>query len=219
MPPATDCSKPSRSKGCTPSSISACVTAAPMRSWSPSAVTCRSSPSAETSTTCFGRARRRFSIGPRYWPPPITLAAPPASASARKAAGSVAGRWYSKLAAFIGCSSCDLLVLDDLRRLDRLEQAARGQRGLRHFGAQRAQRIVHRVEDGRRRRDRTALAHALGAELGVRRRGFEVVDAHGGHLGRARQHVVGQGGGERLAVAVVGRLLVERGADALRHAA
>ena len=39
------------------------------------------------------------------------------------------------------------------------------------------------------------------------------------HLGRAGQQVVGERGGERLALRVEGHLLVERGADALRRAA
>ena len=40
-----------------------------------------------------------------------------------------------------------------------------------------------------------------------------------GHLGGAGQHVVGERGGERLAVRVERHFLVERGADALRAAA
>ena len=44
-------------------------------------------------------------------------------------------------------------------------------------------------------------------------------DAHGRHFGRAGQHIIGERRGERLPVASIGHLLVERGADALRRAA
>ncbi|CPO73642.1 Uncharacterised protein [Bordetella pertussis] len=53
----------------------------------------------------------------------------------------------------------------------------------------------------------------------MRRRRLEMVQPHVGHLGRAGQHIVGQRRGQRLAIGVVGRLFVERGADALRDAA
>ena len=84
---------------------------------------------------------------------------------------------------------------------------------------QRPQRIVDRVGDGRRRRDRAALADALDAEFGVRRQRLHVIDARRRHLGRTRQQIIGEGRGQRLAGRVERHLLVQRGADALREAA
>ena len=92
-------------------------------------------------------------------------------------------------------------------------------RRLGDLDAERRERIVDRVDDRGRRGDRAALAYALLPELRIRRRRLHVHDAHGRHLGRARQDVVRERRGERLALGVVGHLLVERGADALRGAA
>ena len=55
-------------------------------------------------------------------------------------------------------------------------QLGRRQRGLVEFDAEAPQGIVHRIEDGGRRRDGAAFADALDAIIGVRRRGFDVVD-------------------------------------------
>lgn len=46
-----------------------------------------------------------------------------------------------------------------------------------------------------------------------------MADFDGRHSGRTRQEIVGERADERLAGQLVGDLLVERGADALNHAA
>ena len=66
------------------------------------------------------------------------------------------------------------------------------------FGAERPQGIVHGVGDGGGRGDGAALADALDAELGVGRERLHMVEPRLGHLGRARQKIVGKGRGERL---------------------
>jgi hypothetical protein len=101
----------------------------------------------------------------------------------------------------------------------RFDDAPRRERGLGDLDPERRERVVHRVGDRRRRRDGAAFADALLAEAGVGRGRLEVVDAHRGHLGGARQQIVRERGGERLALRVERHFLVERGADALRRAA
>ena len=81
------------------------------------------------------------------------------------------------------------------------------------------ERIVDGVGDGGGGRDGAALAQALLAEARVGRGRLHVHDAHLGHLGGARQQVVGERRAERLAVRVEAHLFVERGADALGRAA
>ena len=65
--------------------------------------------------------------------------------------------------------------LDTLARLglsQRKHQLGRRQRRLVEFDAKSTQGIVHRIEDGGRRRDGAAFADALDAVVGVRRRGL-----------------------------------------------
>ena len=76
-----------------------------------------------------------------------------------------------------------------------------------------------RIGDRRGRRDRAAFAEALDAVFGGERGRHHMRDAHRGNFRRARHHVVGERGGERLALLVVGDFLVKRGADALGDAA
>ena len=85
--------------------------------------------------------------------------------------------------------------------------------------AEAVQRVVDGVGDGGGRGDGAAFADALLAEARVGRGRLHVQDADVRHLGRAGQQVVGERGGERLALRVEAHLLVERGADALRRAA
>ena len=100
-----------------------------------------------------------------------------------------------------------------------LEQTARCQwRAAQLRGAQAGQCIVDRPKDDRRRRDGAPLAHALGAEFGMRRGRFEVLDPHVRHLGGAWHHVIGQCRGQGLAKRIVGHFFVKRGADALGDA-
>ena len=136
---------------------------------SPSSSIVRSSSIADTSTSSFGRARRRLSIGPSDCPPAISFAHPlPRRASSASATSR--GRSYSKRGGLHAASA--------LRHGLRASSAASRRRGVRgvsrDLDAEGSQGVVHRVEDRRRRRDRAALAHALDAELGVRRRRFEV---------------------------------------------
>ena len=98
---ATCCNGVPRSSSCTPSSISAWVTAAPTRSPPSCRVTVRSSARPEMSMTTGGRASRRFSMGPSDCPPAMSLARPSCARSARKASCSEPGRVYSNAAAFM----------------------------------------------------------------------------------------------------------------------
>ena len=63
------------------------------------------------------------------------------------------------------------------------------------------------------------FAEALHAILGRQRGRHQVRDAHSGNFRRARNHVVGERGGERLAQLVIRDLFVERGPYPLRDPA
>src|ERR1700738_2163915 len=76
--------------------------------------------------------------------------------------------------------------------LERAEQAGRRERCLRHLHSKWCQGVVDRIENHRRWRDGAALAHALDAELGVRRWRVHVKDAHRRDLGRSGHEVIRQ---------------------------
>ena len=181
------------------SSSAAWVTPAPMRQASPVVLDllqrrrCR-----DTSTSSSGRARRRFSIGPSDWPPAMELGMPSLGERIQRLAD-VARAHVVERAGLHAASRFGTR----LRAFQRCQELARRQRRLGDLDAERVERVVDRVEDHCRRRDRAALAHALDAELGVGRRRLHVEDADVRHLGRPGQQVVGERRGERLAVRVV----------------
>ena len=80
------------------------------------------------------------------------------------------------------------------------------------------QRIFDCVSDRRRRADHAALADTPVIGFDARRRLY-VVDLDLGYLHRGRNQIVHEGAGLEVAVVVVGGLLVQHRADALRHAA
>ena len=63
-------------------------------------------------------------------------------------------------------------TLARLGRSQRKHELGRRQRRLVEFDAKSTQGILHRIEDGGRRRDGAAFADALDAVVGVRRRGL-----------------------------------------------
>ena len=81
------------------------------------------------------------------------------------------------------------------------------------------ERVDHRVLHRRRRADGAGLADALGAERVERGRRLHRHQLEGGQLGGGDDPVVGEVGGERVAVVVVDELLDERLRDALGDAA
>src|SRR5690606_19134194 len=217
MRSATLCIMWPASRGKTPSSISACVTAPPTRIRPLTSVTVRNSGRPDTSTTLAGRASRRFNMGPNDWLPPIALTTTRSSWRRSSAAARLSARSYSNLAAFIllSCRTRRRVRARVPGRFDRRQETMRRKRRLGHLDSEALQGIVDRAEQHRRRCDATAFAHPFGAELGVGRGRLEVIEADVGYFGRARHDIVGQRGGQRLAELVVRRFLVKRGADAL----
>ena len=173
-----------------------------------------------TSTSSSGCARRRFSIGPSDWLPRHDLAH---AVALREQARPPRRR-------------CGLRVVEGRRlscRLRAASPASSARRLARSAARMHAARSAARRP--RRRAPRsaslTALAIAAGGPIaplspmpfwpnsvyGDGR--LHVLDADRRHLGRARQQIVGERRGERLALVAEGHLLVQRRADALRRAA
>ena len=75
------------------SSISAWVVAAPAMTLSRVDSMPRNASTDDMSTSVPGRARRRFSIGPRDWPPPMSFAPSPLAARRSTASSTLAARW------------------------------------------------------------------------------------------------------------------------------
>src|SRR5215208_2572510 len=73
---------------------------APISIHSPASRTYASSVRSFRSISCDGVASRMFIIGPRLWPPAITLAPPPRLASCSSASSIEAGRKYENAAGF-----------------------------------------------------------------------------------------------------------------------
>ena len=85
--------------------------------------------------------------------------------------------------------------------------------------AERAERVVDCIDDGRRCADGAALAEALGLGHRGRRQGLAVMDVDRRHLARRRHDVVGECRGEDVAGVVVDDLFQQRIAEPLRDAA
>ena len=111
------------------------------------------------------------------------------------------------------------LPWDHSRLAQQLEDPMRRHRYLGDHDAEGREGVRRGIRDRGRRADRAALADPLLAEFAIGRRGLHVLDADIRHLGRARQQIIGERRGERLAILIERHLLIERRADALRRAA
>src|SRR5262249_59998356 len=105
------------------------------------------------------------------------------------------------------------------RSLDQLHDARRAERLITDLGAERRQRVADRVDDARRRRDRTTLAEALVPTGIAARRSLDVVVLDLGDLGRRREQVVDEGRGQGVARIVGGPMLEQDAPEPLAQAA
>src|SRR5262249_25834392 len=105
------------------------------------------------------------------------------------------------------------------RRSDRVTELRHLDRQTVDGDAERADGVVDRTRNRRRRAEIAGFAGALLPEHGMRRRRLVVHDLDLGHLVRRRQEIIHEGLGDELALVVIGELLVERGADAVGDAA
>src|SRR5262245_42315093 len=150
-----------------------CVVIAPIASTLPSSLIPESPGTLRRSTRCLGWARRSFIIGMRLWPPATIFASSLNWPRSPRASLTLVGAWYSNAAGYMVLSLC---LGAAGAALDRLPHALRGERhDLDVIDSERGQRINHRVDDGRRRRDRAGLARALDAERVHRRRRHRAV--------------------------------------------
>src|SRR5438034_7769390 len=86
---------------------------------------------------------------------------------------------------------------------DQLDQLVRRDRGLRDVHAEWLQRVLDGGDYRSRRRNRADLARALGAERIERRWRLLVERQDCRHFHRARQQVIGKGGGDGLPAFVI----------------
>src|SRR4029453_13790284 len=187
----------------------ACVVVAPIRSAPACSRMPASSGTRRMSMRCAGWANRSFMTGRRLCPPAISLPSSAYCASSETASSTLSARWYSKDAGYMVRSP----PLG--RRLHGLPNLRRRQRHVDVCDPERTQRVHHRVRDCWRRRDRTSLAHALGAEWVDRRRRDRAIELEERQLVRLRDAVVHKRTGNELAAVVILGALPQRLCDAL----
>ena len=96
---------------------------------------------------------------------------------------------------------------------------ARAGGAARRCARRRRERVLDRIQHGRRRYNHAALADAAEADVGVERHGLRVLDLDPGDVAGRRQQVVHERGRLVVAVLLAGRSLEGHSADALRDSA
>src|SRR5262245_5124682 len=208
LPVSRTTGRPARSSSLAVQASSSSLT----RAWSnrSPAISSASTPRSTARSMARENARASRPPGPPS-PRPRCTSAVCSSVAGRGTAGTAGTGAAGAGAVAVGAGSVidDAGKPEDLRRWEVL---------VTDLPAQRGERVRDRVRQGRRGDDRAALPDAPEPELAVGV-GVEMLDLDLRNLGRGRHEVVHERAGEHVAVDVVGGVLVEDLADALRDAA